>query len=286
MLSQFLRPYIGLTDMTDYMFSGNSNYNSLQVSLNRRFTGGLMLGISYTRSKCMDTTDTFTTAIRFDSNTHTGLYGPCGFDVPSNFVANYVYPFPKFASWVKAGNNGIAKAFLNDWQISGQTSFLSGTPFTPGFSVAGAYGVNFTGTPSWGPALLCVRDPRTGTSDSPYNRLNVAAFALPAVGSIGLGCSRNLVYGPGTNDWDMSLQKNVPLKERARLLLRGEAFNVFNHTQFSGVRSSLTYGSITNPVPTNLPYNSSGQLVNINGFGTVSGVRAARVLQLVAKFEF
>ena len=286
LLSQFLRPYIGLTDMTDYMFSGNSNYNSLQVSLNRRFTGGLMLGISYTRSKCMDTTDTFTTAIRFDSNTHTGLYGPCGFDVPSNFVANYVYPFPKFASWVKAGNNGIAKAFLNDWQISGQTSFLSGTPFTPGFSVAGASGVNFTGTPSWGPALLCVRDPRTGTSDSPYNRLNVAAFALPAVGSIGLGCSRNLVYGPGTNDWDMSLQKNVPLKERARLLLRGEAFNVFNHTQFSGVRSSLTYGSITNSVPTNLPYNSSGQLVNINGFGTVSGVRAARVLQLVAKFEF
>jgi hypothetical protein len=69
-------------------------------------------------------------------------------------------------------------------------------------------------------------------------------------------------------------------------MLRGEAFNIFNHTQFSGVNRSLTFSSLTNPVPTNLPYNSSGQLVNINGFGSISGVRSARVLQLVAKFVF
>jgi hypothetical protein len=70
------------------------------------------------------------------------------------------------------------------------------------------------------------------------------------------------------------------------LLLRGEAFNVFNHTQFSGVRSSLTFSSLTNLTPTNLPYDSSGQLVNITGFGTINNSRSARVLQLVAKFEF
>jgi hypothetical protein len=69
-------------------------------------------------------------------------------------------------------------------------------------------------------------------------------------------------------------------------VLRGEAFNVFNHTQFSGINHSLTYSSITSTVPTNLPVNSSGALTNINGFGTVSGVRSARVLQLVAKFVF
>jgi hypothetical protein len=180
----------------------------------------------------------------------------------------------------------VAKEVLNDWQISGQTTFQSGTPFSPSFSVSGASGVNFTGTPSWGAIPLCVGNPMAGTSDSPYARLNSSAFALPAVGSIGLGCSRDILRGPGVNDWDMSLQKTVPFGEKVRLTLRGEAFNVFNHTQFSGINHSLTYSSITGTVPTNLPYNSGGALTNINGFGTVSGVRAARVIQLVAKFVF
>lgn len=285
LLSQFMRPYVGFNDITQYLFVGNSNYNSLQVSLNRRFATGLTLGIAYTRSRCMDTNDSFA-AIRFDQYTHMALYGPCGFDVPNDFVANYVYPFPKFASWLGLGNNRVAKAVLDDWQISGQTMFQSGTPFSPSFSVSGASGVNFTGTPSWGAIPLCVGDSKSGTSDSPYNRLNASAFALPAVGSIGLGCSRNILRGPGTSNWDMSLQKTVPFGEKARLKLRGEAFNVFNHTQFSGLNRSLTFSSLTSSVPTNLPYNSSGQLTNISGFGSISGVRSARVLQLVAKFEF
>ena len=285
LLSQFLRPYVGFNDITEYLFVGNSNYNSLQVSLNRRFASGLMLGVAYTRSRCMDTNDSFA-AIRFDQYTHMAEYGPCGYDIPNNFVANYVYSVPKITSRLGFGNNRMAKAVLDDWQISGQTTFQSGTPFSPSFSVSGASGVNFTGTPSWGAIPLCVGNPTSGTTDSPYNRLNASAFALPAVGSIGLGCSRDILRGPGVNDFDMSLQKTVPFREKARLVLRGEAFNVFNHTQFSGINHSLTYSSITSTVPTNLPVNSSGALTNINGFGTVSGVRSARVLQLVAKFVF
>jgi len=233
----------------------------------------------------MDTNDSFA-AIRFDQYTHMAEYGPCGYDIPNNFVANYVYSVAKVSSRLGFGNNRMAKALLDDWQISGQTTFQSGTPFSPSFSVSGASGVNFTGTPSWGAIPLCVGNPTSGTTDSPYNRLSASAFALPAVGSIGLGCSRDILRGPGVNDFDMSLQKTVPFREKARLVLRGEAFNVFNHTQFSGINHSLTYSSITCTVPTNLPYNSSGALTNISGFGTISGVRSARVLQLVAKFVF
>jgi len=134
--------------------------------------------------------------------------------------------------------------------------------------------------------LQCVGSPRTGTSGSLYNRINPAAFAIPAVGNIGFGCARNDLWGPGVNNWDMSLQKSVRVTERAQIRLRVEAFNVFNHTQFNGVNSGISYSSLTNPVPTNLPYNSAGQLVNINGFGTVSSVLDPRVLQLVAKFVF
>jgi len=65
LLSQFLRPYTGYGDINQYMFSGNSNYNSLQVSLNRRFASGLFFGLAYTWSKCMNTTDG-NDQIRFD----------------------------------------------------------------------------------------------------------------------------------------------------------------------------------------------------------------------------
>jgi hypothetical protein len=94
----------------------------------------------------------------------------------------------------------------------------------------------------------------------------------------------------GINDWDMSLQKNLPIKERAHLRvaskLRVEAFNIFNHTQFSGVNNTLNFSGLKNPQPSNLPYNSAGQLVNISGFGTVNGVDPPRVLQFVAKSVF
>jgi len=133
---------------------------------------------------------------------------------------------------------------------------------------------------------LCVGDPRAGTSSSPYNRINAAAFAVPGVGSNGLGCSRDNLWGPGTDDWDTSLQKSFTIADRFRLDIRGEAFNVFNHTQFSGVNNTIDFSGLTNPTVTNLPYNSGGGLTNIDGFGSVSGVRPARVMQLVAKINF
>ena len=153
-------------------------------------------------------------------------------------------------------------------------------------SVSGLSNINFTGTSNWGPKLLCVSDPLSGTSSDPYNRLNPSGFALPPVGSIGLGCSRNNLQGPGLNNWDLSLQKTVQVKERFRVVLRGEAFNVFNHTQFTGINSTLNFSGLTNPTYTNLPYNSSGKLTNITGFGTVSGVASPRTMQLVMKVQF
>src|SRR5262249_4609813 len=96
----------------------------------------------------------------------------------------------------------------------------------------------------------------------------------------------NNLRGPGINNWDMSLQKNVAITERAQLRLRIEAFNVFNHTQFSGYNSNLNFSGLTNPTPTNLPLDSSGKVVNSGGFGSVSGVRDPRILQVVIKIDF
>jgi Carboxypeptidase regulatory-like domain len=96
----------------------------------------------------------------------------------------------------------------------------------------------------------------------------------------------NLLVGqrPG---WDMSLLKNIPLRESVALQLRFDAFTVLNHTQFTDYNTTISFSGLTNPVPTNLPFDSCGNLVNAkNGFGAVNGVRPPRIIQLVARFVF
>ncbi len=65
-----------------------------------------------------------------------------------------------------------------------------------------------------------------------------------------------------------------------------DAFNAFNHTQFDAVNTTLNVTSLTNPTPTNLPFNAAGVLVNANGFGMISSVRPPRNLQLSGHFIF
>jgi hypothetical protein len=67
---------------------------------------------------------------------------------------------------------------------------------------------------------------------------------------------------------------------------RIDTFNTFNHTQFSGVNSTVTYASYTSPTPTNLYLKADGTVNNINGFGTVNGARDPRILQLVVRLQF
>src|SRR5579875_1421784 len=284
--ANFLRPYPGYGNFTLEEFGATSNYNSLQVTLNRRFASGLFLQASYTWSKCLDTTSSDGGSFRIDSLTREANYGPCDFNVPQNFVADYVYPLPRIASHLGRANNAVTRALLNDWQISGISNFRNGLPYSVNFNVPGYSSVNFTGSLTESARIWLVGNPLTGTTDSPYNRLNPAAFLPPPIGSIGNTAPRNYLVGPGVNDWDMSLQKSIHITERVHAELRGDAFNVFNHTQFSGINNTINFQSLANPVPTNLPFNSAGQLVNKNGFGTINGVRSPRIMQLMLRIVF
>jgi hypothetical protein len=116
--------------------------------------------------------------------------------------------------------------------------------------------------------------------------LNAAAFAAPQVGSQGLESGQNFLVAPGTNNWDLSIQKSFSVKERMRFQFRVDAFNAFNHTQFSGINNTLNFSALPNPQPTNLAYNSGGQLVNANGFGTVSSVADPRIVQTMIRIQF
>ncbi len=282
----FLRPYQGYGSITRNEFGNNSNYNALQVTLNRRFAEGLFFGASYTWSKCLDFGSNDGSSLRSDDRTREANYGPCDYDVRHNLAVNYVYALPG-VSKVRARlvNNPVTRALFDGWQISGTTRFRTGMPFTPSYNVPGYSGVNFTGTPDYGARVKLAGDPHAGTTSDPYNRLNPAAFAPPSVGSIGMETGRNYLNTPGVNNWDMSLQKTVTIKGNVRMELRVDAFNVFNHPQFSGINSTVSFASLANPTVTNPGRRADGS-ENRGGFGTVSGVRPARILQTVVRLRF
>ncbi len=287
--SDFVRPFFGYGNITLERFGATSNFNSLQVTLDRRFAKGLFLGTAYTLGKCLTIASSDGDGGRIDNLTRLANYGPCSYDVHQNFTFNYVYQLPGVTgrgSW----DNMVTRALLNGWQVSGITVFRNATPITPGYSISGVSGVMLTGTGAFGARVKVAGDPMAGTSDDPYNRLNAAAFAPPTRPSIGIESGVNFIRPPGTNNWDMSLQKNFSMTERAHLEFRIDAFNAFNHTQFSGINSGVNYtcGGVNcaTYTVTNLPYDASGKLVNKTGFGTVGGARSPRIIQLVARLVF
>ena len=288
--SQFLRPYQGFGGITMESFGATANYNSLQATVNRRFASGLFLAANYTFSKCMTTADNDGASFPSFPSANQARdysYGRCGYDVPHNLNFTYVYPFPKFSELL-GWQNGVSRRVLDGWQVSGMTIIRNGNPTTVMESISSVNAVNLHGSNTQLGSLRAVMigDPWAGTSDDPYNRINPAAFAVQSVGTLGFGQQRNMITTPGMLNFDMALQKMVPLNERSHIELKAEAFNVFNNTQFSGLNSTINFSGLNNPTVTNLPYNSSGALVNRNGFGTISGARSPRILQIVAKFVF
>jgi hypothetical protein len=284
--ADFLRPYPGYGSITLHQMGGTSNYNSMQVALNRRFARGLFLGVAYTWSKALTTVSGDGDFIRIDSNTRLANYAPASFDRRHNLAINYIYDIPSITRYFGRWDNGVTRAIFSGWQVSGLTRFVSGSPFDVGFSIPDIGSPQLTGSYTEGARVRLIGDPLAGASNNPYNRLNPAAYTVPPVGSIGLDAPRNYLVTPGINTWDISLQKSFVMTERLRLQLRVDAFNAFNHTQFSGINSRIDFAGLNNPRPTNLPFKPDGTFNDINGFGTVSGARDPRILQLVARLQF
>jgi len=259
----FLRPYQGYANITATKFVGTSNYNSLQASVRRRLTGGLQFGASYTFGKALGTASTDGAGISSYFSPRFWNYGPLTYNRTETLSINYLYDLPGLgkrlgwrpAAWV-----------LDQWQLSGITTFQTGSPFTPGFTTTN--GADITGSTD-GARILVAGNPYDGIPAGRY--FNPAAFAVPAKGTFG-DAGTNILYGPGVNNWDLSMTKRFRLGESRVLSLRGEAFNVWNHTQFSSVYSTAQFqpgGAQIDPT-----------------FGLPSAARAPRNVQLSARFTF
>jgi hypothetical protein len=283
----FLRPFPGFGNITYWETSASSNYHSLQTSFNRRFTKGLLLGINYTWSKALGTQWNDLQGIngfgapRIDNNERRANYGPMDFDRRHNFNVNWVYELPRFTDSAAAGY------LLNNWQLSGIYRYQSGAPYSIGFTIPGISAYTLTGTQTnEGARIVLLGDPGSGSSSDPYRQFNAAAFTAPRPGSIGLESARYFLYRSPINSWDLSLSKEFRIKERVKFEVRLDAFNALNHTQFDAVNATLNVRSLTDLTPTNLPFDANGNLVNRNGFGTISSVRPPRNMQWSARFQF
>jgi hypothetical protein len=284
----FLRPFQGFGNINIHQMGGNSNYNALQVQLRRRFAKRMFGQASYTWSRAMGVTNGGDgDFVRIDTFNKAANYGPLNFNRKHNLAINGIYEVPNLSRY--ANDNKVVGFFADNWQISGVYAFQSGTPYGIGFSIPGGIGNSqLTGSNTEGARIRVTGSPGSGNSGDPYRQILTTAFTPPVPSSLGLESGRNYLTGPGINNVDVSLQKSFSIKDRGRLELRVDAFNVLNHTQFSGVNATLNVTSLTNYTPTNLPYDANGNFIfaNRNGFGTINGARDPRILQLVARLSF
>lgn len=226
-----LRPYLGLAGINTYQTDAQSVYHSLQVAASRRFSRGFSVQASYTLAKTIDNAVT-PTYNSWDSRLDRAV---SGFDRRHVFVASYVYELPFFAS-----TTGVARRILHGWQLSGITRMESGLPLT--VSVPGDRAGIGGGSQRPNQIAMDVDTPHTL-----QRWFDPSAFATPALGTFG-NTGRNILRGPGFQNWDVSVSKWFGITEAVRMQFRGEFFNIWNHTQWAGVSTSLsasTVGQVT-----------------------------------------
>ncbi len=262
----FLRPFKGFGPIRSTNNEANSTYNGLQVGLNRRFSKGFMYGVAYTFSKSSDDGSNQRDIIPNAFDAHT-LWGPSAFDTRHILTINYIYQLPFFrdtSTW--------SGKLLGGWQITGVTQFQTGTPFTIGSNNDFA-GVGDVGQLDGNPSNRQIQiwnvngNPQLSRGDRAFSFTNSDSnfwfrtknpdgspiFTSPAAGTFTTQNNRNILYGPGFQNWNLGLFKNFSISETQRFTFRAEAFNWINHPNWGGTTGggvdidprSATFGKVT-----------------------------------------
>jgi hypothetical protein len=256
------RPFPNFATYIDSDWSGWSDYHALNAVLTHR-SRGLTATAAYTWGK---STDSKSAAAALGANESAGWqgflnnhdierdHGLSGFDVEHRFVASFVWnlPFGNGEKW-GGGASGLKQALIGGWQVNGIYLLQGGFPISVFAADVGgvldSFGTNRAN-------IVGDIDSGGGTVEKWFN---TAAFAQPALGEFG-NSGRSILRGPGINNLDFSLFKNFEAGP-ARLQLRIESFNAFNHPQFLAVSQNLTAAN----------------------FGVVTSARDGRIVQLGMK---
>ncbi|NDQ56469.1 MAG: TonB-dependent receptor [Acidipila sp.] len=256
--------------------TGISNYNSLQVRAEKRFSRGFSFLMAYTWAHSLDIASNSNLGAQNNSDFRDlrfpmREYGNSDFDVRHRFVVSYVYelPFGHGKRWLQNAGSVVDK-IVGDWQLSGITSISTGNYFT----VTDGNG-NFSNSDG-GPSGVSQRpdviaNPRA-TPCVAGTFFNTCAFADPPLGSFG-NVGRNTLQGPGYQVWDMSLLKVFRIGESKEIQFRSDFFNLPNHTNKLLAKSGPQQG------------NNSSDLGSPN-FGFLTAARPPRQIQFSLRFAF
>jgi Carboxypeptidase regulatory-like domain len=249
--SNFLRPYVGYQDINYLEFAGFGNYNALQVQLTRRFSRNLTFNLAYSWSKALDLVDGIGGTVNPVLDYRMRNYGPAGFDRTQVVTINYTYNLPTVS---KHWNNAFTRVGLDGWELSGVSNFQTGAPIALPYSLT--YSADLTGGTGNGldSRVVMVGDPRAAAPDGQWFNVNAVKGPLPGFSVNGIGnASKAPIYGPGLNNWDISLFKNFRLgsNEARRLQFRFETYNAFNHTQYTTIDTGARFDQNNNQTNTN-----------------------------------
>lgn len=251
------RPYPQYGSINTTTTSAISNYNAFQAQFKKRWNNGLTFNANYTLSHSLDDAPTVFGSYQDDHNPIAD-YGNSDFDVRHNIELDASYAIPAVPS--------IPKIIGAGWQYNTIATLRSGFPYDV---TCGCDPTN-VGQATSRADLVPGVPVRPTNFNIPFNELNLAAFAAP-VGHFGTE-GRNILYGPDAVNFDMSLFKTFKVFEKQQVIFRAEAFNIFNHPQFSNPNTGLN----------NLP--QFGQTTNT--ISTLEGFHTSRQFQFALRYSF
>lgn len=284
------RPYRQFTSILAHDFDGWSNYDALQLRVVKRLTNGVSYQFNYAWSKLLDTgtSSGHDQSLDFwqNANNPSANYGLSQLDAPHNFTGSISYDLP-FGEGRMYPAHGVLNQVVGGWRISGVIQARSGSPFTP---VVGA-GTDGSGSASCFCGFALFPD-RIGNGTSFHPTLDhwfdQSAFAVPAFHSIGSNdyftfgdSGRNILRGPRQVNFDLSFGKAFHIRESMSLEIRADAYNAFNHPQFSKPNNTISFSKDpTTGVYNVSPTSAGGQITSANNFGP------GRIIQMGARFSF
>ena len=254
-----------------------SNYNSLQLSITKRFTQGVSFDFNYVWSHFMDDEDSSGwggrggTQVWQRAYKPSANYGASNFDIRDAFKGNVVYALPFGKGKMFLNHNSLLDLAVGGWQASGIIILSTGNPFTPtvsgsdnSYSQGGQSGNGYAWLPNQ------IGNP-TLKNRSLQQWFDPGAFTIAPAGTFG-DMKRNNIYGPGIELVNLSAAKTFSVWESVRLQIRGDATNAFNHPSFSLPNSSLV---CTTP---GAPCTSAANITGVSQGG--------RTMQLGARLSF
>ena len=272
----YLRRFPQFTSVLVGNNDGRSEYNSLQVRLQRQFSS-VRVTANYTYSKSLDNDLSAATggegngfAAPLDSYNERLDRGRSNFDIPQALTMNAIYTLPIGKGHTFGGGMPKwANTLVGGWDLGGLWIYESGTPFTvssgraTGPSTASTW-ADYTGSRNIGSVLTTNNG--IGPGVYYFTPGQVANFAEPVAGDIG-SAGRNTFRGPRFFNIDASLVKRFEILERKYLTFRAEAYNLVNHPDFQN--PSVNFGGV------------------LSSFGKItSTVNNPRILQLALRFDF